>query len=171
MDASPRVRHEINKSLEVYFNNKWVFFRLSLTNIIFPFPSNEENTNTKQECDVGAAKAVISPSNEEGAVFKDISAIRKEESCQDSCDNNDSYPNNVFGSADESGDTKKSEVNPSVAFPEPRLPYPCLSNVSSKDQVTYLGFLMSKKPMDSPQVVVYHSFLNPTITFCNFTLI
>nr|XP_061812799.1 little elongation complex subunit 2-like [Nerophis lumbriciformis] len=36
-------------------------------------------------------------------------------------------------------------------FPQPRLPFPCMSSLSSKDQSIYLGFLLSKKPQHPPQ--------------------
>ncbi|XP_077566532.1 little elongation complex subunit 2 [Stigmatopora nigra] len=36
-------------------------------------------------------------------------------------------------------------------FPQPRLPFPCTSSLSSKEQSVYLGFLCNKKLKDPPQ--------------------
>ncbi|XP_049430109.1 little elongation complex subunit 2 isoform X2 [Epinephelus fuscoguttatus] len=114
--------------------------------------------NIKQGCDVGAAKASCPPSTKETADFKDNSCISKDESCWDSCDSDDPSAGNAAGGAEECKSTKRSRVNlkqvdnvASAAYPEPRLPYPCMSSLSSKDQQTYLGILMSKKPRDPPQ--------------------
>uniref|UniRef100_A0A3B4G2B2 Interactor of little elongator complex ELL subunit 2 n=1 Tax=Pundamilia nyererei TaxID=303518 RepID=A0A3B4G2B2_9CICH len=57
-------------------------------------------------------------------------------------------------------DTKKSgaeqkQIKKDAPFPEPRLPYPCLSNISSKQQETFLGFLMNKKTKDPPEVSAF----------------
>ncbi|XP_012726922.2 little elongation complex subunit 2 [Fundulus heteroclitus] len=46
---------------------------------------------------------------------------------------------------------KKTETEVDVAFPEPRLPYPCMSSLSSKDQKTYVGYLMSTKTRNPPK--------------------
>ncbi|XP_023278403.1 little elongation complex subunit 2-like [Seriola lalandi dorsalis] len=117
-----------------------------------------ENTNIKQGCDVGAAKASCSPSTEDAAEFKDNSCISKEESFCDSSDSDDPYADSVADGEEECKDTRKSRVKlkqvenePGPAFPEPRLPFPCMSTLSSKDQKTYLGFLMRKKSSDPPQ--------------------
>lgn len=122
-------------------------------------PSSSPVENIKQGCDVGAAKASCPPSTKETADFKDNSCISKDESCWDSCDSDDPSAGNAAGGAEECKSTKRSRVNlkqvdnmASAAYPEPRLPYPCMSSLSSKDQQTYLGILMSKKPRDPPQV-------------------
>lgn len=122
-----------------------------LQNFFF-FPSSVEN---KQECDVGAAKASCSPSNEKAAEFKDNSCLSKGESFQNSCDGDDPYGDNALECAGECKDTEKSKVKLSIAYPEPRLPFPCMSSLSSKEQNTYLGFLMSKKNRDPPQVPAF----------------
>lgn len=115
------------------------------------FQSTVENTNNKQECDVGAAKAACSPSSEKDTEFK-ASFISKEESFRDSCDTDEPCADNTLESVDECKDTKQSKVKLSIAYPEPRLPFPCMSSLSSKDQIIYLGFLMSKKNKKPPQV-------------------
>uniref|UniRef100_A0A3B4XDC2 Uncharacterized protein n=1 Tax=Seriola lalandi dorsalis TaxID=1841481 RepID=A0A3B4XDC2_SERLL len=126
--------------------------------IFFFLLSPLENTNIKQGCDVGAAKASCSPSTEDAAEFKDNSCISKEESFCDSSDSDDPYADSVADGEEECKDTRKSRVKlkqvenePGPAFPEPRLPFPCMSTLSSKDQKTYLGFLMRKKSSDPPQ--------------------
>uniref|UniRef100_A0A3P8QEX1 Little elongation complex subunit 2 C-terminal domain-containing protein n=1 Tax=Astatotilapia calliptera TaxID=8154 RepID=A0A3P8QEX1_ASTCA len=48
---------------------------------------------------------------------------------------------------------EQKQIKKDAPFPEPRLPYPCLSNISSKQQETFLGFLMNKKTKDPPEVL------------------
>ncbi|XP_026222103.1 little elongation complex subunit 2 isoform X2 [Anabas testudineus] len=103
-----------------------------------------ETTSNKQEGGVEAAETSCAPSKQEAAEFKNKSCASKEESFQDSCDSDDPY-------ADECKDTKKSKSKLSIAYPEPRLPFPCMSSLSSKEQNIYLGFLMNKKNRDPPQ--------------------
>ncbi|XP_026167721.1 little elongation complex subunit 2 [Mastacembelus armatus] len=117
----------------------------------------EENANIKQDCDVGAAKASSSPVVE-AAEFKDKSCTIEEETNWNSCESDDPYADNSADGAEEYKDTKKSKVKlnqpvkeAGVAYPEPRLPFPCMSSLSSKDQKTYLTFLLSKKHRDLPQ--------------------
>ncbi|XP_044049038.1 little elongation complex subunit 2 isoform X2 [Siniperca chuatsi] len=116
------------------------------------------NANIKQECDVGASKASCSRFTEEAAKFKDNSCISKEESCWDSCDSDDLCADNAVDGVEECKDTGKSRVKlkqveneADAAYPEPRLPFPCMSSLSSKEQKTYLGILLSKKTRDAPQ--------------------
>ncbi|MEQ2169961.1 hypothetical protein GOODEAATRI_030319 [Goodea atripinnis] len=49
-----------------------------------------------------------------------------------------------------------------VAFPEPRLPYPCMSSLSSKDQKTYMGYLMSTKTRRPPKFYQIHEMTSLT---------
>lgn len=123
-----------------------------------PSQSPVENANIKQECDVGTAKASCS----KAADFKDNRCISKAESCWDSCDSDDQCADNAAEGAEEYKDTEKSRVKfkqvedeADVAYPEPRLPYPCISSLSSKEQQTYLGILMSKKTRNPPQVPTF----------------
>ncbi len=113
----------------------------------------------KQECDVGAAKASCSPSTEEVAEFKNNSCISSKEYRRDSCDSDDPCADNAAEGAEECNSTKKSKVEPkhiesemNAPYPEPRLPYPCMSSLSSKEQKIYLDCLMSKKTRVPPQV-------------------
>ncbi|XP_045893371.1 little elongation complex subunit 2 isoform X1 [Micropterus dolomieu] len=106
-----------------------------------------ENADIKQECDASGSR-----SKDEAAEFKDNSCISKEESC---CD---SDADNAAEGAEECKDTGKSkvqlkqvEIETDVAYPEPRLPFPCMSSLSSKEQKTYLAILMSKKTREPPQ--------------------
>ncbi|XP_070763863.1 little elongation complex subunit 2 [Enoplosus armatus] len=117
-----------------------------------------ENAIIKQACDVGAAKASCSSSTEEAALFKDNNCISKEESCWDSCDSDDPCAGNAAEGAEECKDTRKSKVKlkqieneADATYPEPRLPFPCMSSLSSKEQTTYLAFLMSKKTREPSQ--------------------
>ncbi len=77
--------------------------------------------------------------------------------------------------AEKCKDTKKSRVKleqveneADAAYPEPRLPFPCMSSLSSKEQKTYLGFLMSKKTRDPPQVPSFSPswYFNPASPCC-----
>ncbi|XP_051238057.1 little elongation complex subunit 2 isoform X2 [Dicentrarchus labrax] len=119
-----------------------------------------ENSNIKQEGDTGAVQASCSPSTstEEAAEFKDSSCINKEESRRDSCDSDDPCADNAAEGAQESKDTKNSrkklkqvEKEADAPYPEPRLPFPCMSGLSSKEQKTYLDILRSKKKSSLPQ--------------------
>ncbi|XP_063335710.1 little elongation complex subunit 2 [Pelmatolapia mariae] len=117
-----------------------------------------ENAKAKQECDDGAAKVSRSPSTDEAAEFKDNSCISSQASCWDSCDSEDLSADKAVESTRDFEDTKKSgaeqkQIKKDAPFPEPRLPYPCLSNISSKQQETFLGFLMNKKTKDPPEVL------------------
>ncbi|XP_041652514.1 little elongation complex subunit 2 isoform X2 [Cheilinus undulatus] len=95
-----------------------------------------KNSNAKQE-DVSAVKVSCSTSKEEAAEFKDNSHINKIKSCLDSCDHEDMSVDSVENEADD-------------AFPDPRLPYPCLSSLSSIQSRTYLNYLMSKNTKAPP---------------------
>ncbi|XP_062246011.1 little elongation complex subunit 2 [Platichthys flesus] len=106
--------------------------------------------NIKEGSDVVAAKASSSHPAEVAAEFKNKS--------WDSCDSDDPLADNAAKGAGECKGAKKSkgkvsqvENDARAAFPEPRLPYPCVSTLSSKDQNAYLGYLMSKKTMAPPQ--------------------
>ncbi|AWP08440.1 putative little elongation complex subunit 2 [Scophthalmus maximus] len=109
-----------------------------------------KNTIIKQGCDVGAAKASSCHSTEVAAEFKDNSLT--------SCDSDGPCADNAAGRAEECKDAQKSKVTLKQAeneakapYPEPRLPFPCISSLSGQDQNIYLGFLMSKKTRDPPQ--------------------
>ncbi|KAK2842279.1 hypothetical protein Q5P01_012479 [Channa striata] len=95
--------------------------------------------------------------SEEATDFKDNSRLSKTESLWNSCDT-DAYADSAAEGADECHNARKSKVKPKhqknearAAYPEPRLPFPCMSSLSSKNQRTYLSFLMSKKKIDPPQ--------------------
>lgn len=126
---------------------------------VFVILSPAENADLKQDCGVGGAKNPSSPSTK-GTVNKDSSCNNEEEACWDSHDSDD---------ADDCKDFKNSNVKhknstntPDIPYPEPRVPFPCTSSLSIKDQKTYLGILMSKKSIIPPQVqaslseCVYH---------------
>ncbi|XP_076590064.1 little elongation complex subunit 2 isoform X1 [Chaetodon auriga] len=113
-----------------------------------------EKANIKQECDVGTEKASCSLSTEEEAEFKDNSCISKEESRWDSCDSDDPCADNAVeeckGAKKSRVDLKQAENEADAAYPEPRLPFLCVSSLSSKEQKTYLDFLM-KKTREPPE--------------------
>ncbi|KAG7522926.1 little elongation complex subunit 2 [Solea senegalensis] len=99
-----------------------------------------ENANIKQGGGFNAAK------DEDDAQLQDNSCVSI---CLDSCDSDE--PEDTAKEA--SKGTKKSNVKPKATFPEPRLPYPCPSTLSIKEQNMYLGFLTSKTAKDPPQTL------------------
>nr|XP_020486926.1 little elongation complex subunit 2 isoform X1 [Labrus bergylta] len=92
-----------------------------------------ENSNIKHEGDANAARASFFSTKEEVA---DNSNISQEESCLYS---------------DDGEDNEKKEADD--AFPDPRLPYPCLSSLSSNMHRAYLDCLIKKKTRDTPQAL------------------
>ncbi|XP_034735051.1 little elongation complex subunit 2 isoform X1 [Etheostoma cragini] len=112
--------------------------------------------NIKEDCT--AAKASCTPFTKEAAAFEDNRSISKHESCWDSYDSDDLCADNTEGDAEQCKETEKPSVKfkqveneAGAVYPEPRLPFPCSSSLSSKEQKTYLGILMSKKTRDPPQ--------------------
>ncbi|XP_040019097.2 little elongation complex subunit 2 [Gasterosteus aculeatus] len=99
--------------------------------------------------DRGSADATCSPSTKEAPDSKDDGCVRNEESCWFSCDTDDPNADDAAGGTEECKGTKKKVKqvgNEKVApYPEPRLPLPCMSTLSSAEQRTYLGFLINKK--------------------------
>ena len=52
------------------------------------------------------------------------------------------------------GKKVKNNVVEKVDFPEPRLPYPCMSSLTIQEQKTYLYIMNSKKPREPPPVSI-----------------
>lgn len=132
--------------------------------------SPAENAKIKQGRDVGAAKASCSPSTAEAREFKDNSCISSKGSQWDSCDSEDLCTDNPAEGSEECKGARKSglklkqdENEADAAYPEPRLPYPCLSTLSSKEQKMYLDILMSKNRNHPSQVQTFTPswYLNP----------
>ncbi|XP_054476093.1 little elongation complex subunit 2 [Anoplopoma fimbria] len=106
----------------------------------------------------GTENASCPSSRKKAAEFNDNSCMREDESCWDSCDSDYPRADNAARDTEECKDTEKSKVKlqqvknkAAAAYPKPRLPHPCMSSLSSKEQKTYLGFLTSKKICDPPQ--------------------
>ncbi|XP_053175206.1 little elongation complex subunit 2 [Scomber japonicus] len=117
-----------------------------------------ENASIIQDRDAGAAKASCIPTTEEAAEFKDDSCISKEEPCWDSHDSDGLFSDNAAEGAEDCKDPKNTNVKlkqskneADAAYPEPRLPFPCMSSLSSQEQKMYLGILMSKKNRNPPE--------------------
>lgn len=115
-------------------------------------------------CGAEAAK-VCSPSKKEVPESKNNSCNNKEESHLDSCDGEGPFADNVVEDEEECKGARKSEVKlkqveneVDAAYPEPRLPYPCVSSLSSIEQKIYVDNLMSKNNKVPPQV--------PTFSHC-----
>ncbi|MED6249525.1 hypothetical protein ATANTOWER_015602 [Ataeniobius toweri] len=115
--------------------------------------SPAENTSAKQGC-AGAAEDCGTPSLKDDAKLKGSRRVGSQASGWESCDSDDpSAGNDEAPKNSKRGRNSriKTEMEVDVAFPEPRLPYPCMSSLSSKDQKTYMGYLMSTKTRRPPK--------------------
>ncbi|KAM4618453.1 little elongation complex subunit 2 [Polymixia lowei] len=100
------------------------------------------------------SKLVCRPTTKEDAA--EINSQAQEEESWDSCDIDEPSAENKEDCKDNANSkvkNKKVKGKSGVAYPEPRLPFPCMSSLSSKDQKTYLGILTSKKPREPPQIL------------------
>uniref|UniRef100_A0A1A8FIX7 NMDA receptor regulated 2 n=2 Tax=Nothobranchius korthausae TaxID=1143690 RepID=A0A1A8FIX7_9TELE len=110
--------------------------------------SPAENANKKQEHDE-AAEAPRSPNIKGAAQLKDGRCISSQVSCWESCDSD--YPSaDDVGGAEDSQSCRESNVKPAetkvdVAYPDPRLPFPCVSSLNSKQQKTHVDYLLGKR--------------------------
>ncbi|XP_061772929.1 little elongation complex subunit 2 [Nerophis ophidion] len=110
--------------------------------------SPAENVNVKQEC---AAQAGQNSTIKESAEFKDGTSIRKDYSCWDSIDTNNSLTDGVEA-AEGCKKTKKARpTEENDAYPQPRLPFPRMSSLTRKQQSIYVGFLMNETFRPPPQ--------------------
>ncbi|XP_004070054.1 little elongation complex subunit 2 [Oryzias latipes] len=114
-----------------------------------------ENSTEKQGSEVSAAEAPSSPTLKDAAEFKGKSCISSQERSWDSADSEASCAVSAEGTPDRDNARKtkgkRKQIEVTAAYPEPRLPFPFLSNLSSKEQRTYVGYLMSKKSRSPPQ--------------------
>lgn len=102
-------------------------------------PSPAENANIKQECDNEAVKA--SKGDDSDAACAD----------------------NVAESTEDYKDTRKSNnkkqkqarSKTNVPYPEPRLPVPCMSSLTSDEQKRYVSYLMNRNTREPPQVAAF----------------
>uniref|UniRef100_A0A3P8URZ7 Interactor of little elongation complex ELL subunit 2 n=1 Tax=Cynoglossus semilaevis TaxID=244447 RepID=A0A3P8URZ7_CYNSE len=100
------------------------------------------------------AKTSCSQSHEDAAHVKDNSGLSLD--CFDSDDpdsNNEAEVAETCQNKTKKKKKKKKAKADKVVFPDPRLPFPCPSTLSSKEQNLYLGFLMNKKPRDLPETL------------------
>ena len=75
------------------------------------------------------------------------------------CDSDDDMSKSTENPNDNKKNKKKGKkfkdnVVEKVDFPEPRLPYPCMSSLTIQDQKTYLYIMNSKKPREPPPVSI-----------------
>ncbi|XP_068169184.1 little elongation complex subunit 2 isoform X2 [Antennarius striatus] len=110
-----------------------------------------ENASVNQKCDVGVAKPSCSANTDNNCISKEVSHW-------DSCTSDDLCADKAVESTEECKDAtktavklKQSEDDADSPFPAPRLPYPRLSCLSTKEHLTYLCILMSKKAVLPPQ--------------------
>lgn len=121
------------------------------SSVYFPPSLSPEQRASTNKCDVSKDSCPVT--NEENAECTDHSFV--------SCDSNDyegagSSKNTVTPKKKLKQEKKTQEKD--VADPEPRLPFPCTSTLSSKEQMMYLESLKSKNPKDPP----------PVLTFCQY---
>lgn len=102
----------------------------------------------------------------------------KEESQWNSCDSDDLCAGSTVGGekedckkAKKSKTKQQGESEVDAPYPEPRLPYPCLSGLSSKEHKMYLDILLSNKSRVPPQVPavapkLYFHFASPCFAAC-----
>ncbi|XP_054633332.1 little elongation complex subunit 2 isoform X2 [Dunckerocampus dactyliophorus] len=116
--------------------------------------SPAEDANIKRKCDALTGQ---NSTTKEDAEFKNSTCISKDDSCWDSMDIDSSFTDYAVEAAEGCKETTKANVLPKQkktegddAYPQPRLPFPCMSSLSSKEQRIYLGFLMNKKRNDPP---------------------
>ncbi|KAF7224419.1 little elongation complex subunit 2 [Nothobranchius furzeri] len=119
--------------------------------------SPAEIANKNQEHDE-AAEAPSSRNIKGAAQLKDGRCISSQVSCWESCDSDDPSADNDVGGAEDSKSGRKSNVKPAetkvdVAYPDPRLPFPCVSSLTSKEQKTHVDYLLSKRHRIPPQHV------------------
>ncbi|XP_077425661.1 little elongation complex subunit 2 isoform X2 [Vanacampus margaritifer] len=110
------------------------------------------NGSTQPECgaqsgpksatkEVAQCKDGMSSSKDDSTIDTDTSFTDVAMEAPDGCEN----PPKAFMSP------KRVKNEADDAFPQPRLPFPCMSSLSGKEQRAYLNFLCSKNPRDPPQ--------------------
>ncbi|XP_034032372.1 little elongation complex subunit 2 isoform X2 [Thalassophryne amazonica] len=119
--------------------------------------SPTENADMKQEHETEALKAACLQSTDGATEYKDEGCISKEESCWDSYDSDDLRTDSGaeriedFKDKKSKGKQKRVPNEPDIVYPEPRVPFPCMSTLTCRDQKTYLDILLSKNRRDPPQ--------------------
>ncbi|KAM4734052.1 little elongation complex subunit 2 [Anableps anableps] len=129
-------------SLAPHIRELWAFLQ-----------SPAENTNLKQECEE-VAEDHSAPSLKHAAKSKGSSCLGSQMSGWDSCDSNDNDAEEPTNSKRAKKSWLETETEVDVAYPEPRLPYPCMSSLSNKDQKTYVRYLMSTKTRSPPKNLI-----------------
>ncbi|XP_014323982.1 little elongation complex subunit 2 [Xiphophorus maculatus] len=124
-------------SLAPHIRELWAFLQ-----------SPAENTDVNQEYEE-SAEDHSAPSRKNPAKLKGSQA-----SGWESCDSDGTDSEEPKKSKRERTSCKKTETEIDVAYPEPRLPYPCLSSLSTKDQKTYVGYLMNMKSRTLPKNLI-----------------
>ncbi|XP_008410495.1 little elongation complex subunit 2 isoform X2 [Poecilia reticulata] len=110
--------------------------------------SAAENTDVNQECEESAEDR-SGPSRKNAAKLKGSQA-----STWESCDSDGSDSEKPKKSKRERTSCNRTETEMDVAYPEPRLPYSCLSSLSTKDQKIYVGYLMNTKSRSLPKNLI-----------------
>uniref|UniRef100_A0A8C5GMJ9 Uncharacterized protein n=1 Tax=Gouania willdenowi TaxID=441366 RepID=A0A8C5GMJ9_GOUWI len=89
----------------------------------------------------------------EAVGLKDKSCISSQESHGDSCDADEGAAIVFEETKNSGGKPTQIQTKDNSVFPEPRLPYPYISCLSSKEQMEYLGYLIGRKNRNCPQVL------------------
>lgn len=119
--------------------------------------SSAGNVNIKQDCS-GAEEAAVSQNLKGAAKLKGKNCISSSQvSCWESCDSDDSSSDGDAQGTEDCVRGRKSkkmqtDTEADVAYPEPRRPFPCTSSLTSHEQKTHVGYLISKKSRSPSQV-------------------
>lgn len=150
--------------------------------VFFPFIplSPAKNIDIKQDSN-RPAEAVGSQNLKGAATLKGKNCISSSQvSCWESCDSDDSSSHSDAEGAGDCERGRKSkktltDIEADVAYPEPRQPFPRTSSLTSHEQKTHVGYLISKKSRSPSQVphLIQHFILrnlSPVvhIHFCLF---
>ncbi|XP_061678865.1 little elongation complex subunit 2 isoform X2 [Syngnathoides biaculeatus] len=114
--------------------------------------------------------------------LKDRSSVSKNEFWRDTMDTDISFTDNAIDAPQGNKNARKSSVQlkqvkneAEGVFPQPRLPFPRMSNLSIKEQRAYLDCLCSKKLRDPPQelkarvdheVLQFQTYLQDVANIC-----
>ncbi|CAL8355966.1 unnamed protein product [Lota lota] len=120
-----------------------------------------ENGNAVTPCDGEDAEIHCSQPTEDSVELTiNCNANEEEEEEEDGVWSNCDSEDHMSKSTENPNDNKKTKkkgkkvkdnVVEKIVFPEPRLPYPCMSSLTIQDQKTYLYIMNSKKPREPPR--------------------
>lgn len=112
--------------------------------------------NIKQDCNA-AAEGARCPNIKGAAKLKGNGCVSgSQASSWENCDGDDpSSDDDAEGTESKGGGkSKRMETDTEVdaPYPEPRLPYPCMSSLSAHEQKAHVGYMLSNKTRSPTQV-------------------